>query len=121
MELTKQKYGYRLTIGSHNILLMENDLQELAQLLGLHGIAVVEPGQIELPEELEYLDKSYLRDIGVGEHRKIRVAADKVRSMYSTVYAFNQAYGRKVACKAAKSIDGSYDRQHPTYIISRLL
>lgn len=121
MELTKQKYGYRLTIGSHNILLMENDLHELAQLLGLHGIADVKDGNIELPEELEYLDKSYLRDIGVGEHRKIRVPVDRVRSMYSTVYAFNKSYGRNLGCKVAKNIDGSYDRQHPTYIISRLL
>ena len=119
MELVKTKYGYRLTIGGHDMFLTLSDLEELGRLLGLHGVAQGQSA-IELPEEVAYVDKGFLLGIGKGERRIVRVPIDKIRAMYSSIHSFNDRYGRQIISKVRKHKGRDELPQVKEYILERI-
>jgi hypothetical protein len=115
MELIKTHFGYRLTIGGHDIFLTLSDLEELAQTVQTY----ITPQEEDI-EEVK-VNTKFLLAFQPGERKTVRVAKDKIRSMYTAVHAFNAKYPeRKVLCKVKKRKNcDEFPSQTRDYVIHR--
>lgn len=100
MELIPLRYGYRLNIGSHSMMMSKQDLDELVQLLTGDGAKASNVGG-----KRRYVSVKELMQMAVGEYTVIRMKADMITKTCSTLnrcqkkgghFTFQVVGGRKM-------------------------
>lgn len=117
MDLVKLKYGYRLTIGGHDMLLTKKDLTCLASLicLGESPSTMV----CNISKDVVYVNQDFLLGIGIGETREIYIPLDKISQMHTAVFKFNKRFGRYISCKLFQKKAPEDYSQSRLYVLKR--
>ena len=85
MELTRQKYGYRLHVGGHDLFLTERDITELQQLIG---------GTRPKLEEYRWLTYDDLDGVTPEQPMTLRLAPGHFSAVRSTIDRYQKRTGR---------------------------
>lgn len=99
MELTRQKYGYKLQVGGHDLFLTEQDIAELQQLIG---------GTRPQLEEYQWLTYEDLDGVTPDHPLTLYLAPEQKRRVYSTISLYQARTGRRFSLRV---IDERYDRE----------
>ena len=68
MELIPLRFGYRLKIGTHDLLLTKKDLDELVELLTGHD------GSMAKMAKIKYIKKQHLLAMNVGDYMVLNLS-----------------------------------------------
>ena len=99
MELTRQKYGYKLQVGGHDLFLTEQDIAELQQLIG---------GTRPQLEEYQWLTYEDLDGVTPDHPLTLSLAPEQKSRVCSTISLYQARTGRRFSLRV---IDERYVRE----------
>ena len=99
MELTRQKYGYRLQIGGHDIFLTERSIAELQQLIG---------GTRPVSDEYRWLTYDDLDQVTANNPLTLLLAPGQVQYVRSKIHLYLKRSGRSLKVRV---LDEAYVRE----------